>query len=238
MGRLPASGRPLAPLPRGRGRSLKARVAFFRATRDGGRTRSGNYTSISLPSWLTESFCRHRKDNGRTVAAARLMPLVGVLNPAGAACFFSSKIVEAAKSRRQGRDPNEVACLECNCLRYRTVRCRGGPRPAATGGAARFECYTGLDAVQYSVRHADLGGARPGLIQAAIAEAKKRNWAMNVAVVDPNGDLIAFARMDGAQLASIPISQQQGARCGTVSASHGCVRDRRAKVRLQLPADA
>jgi uncharacterized protein GlcG (DUF336 family) len=29
---------------------------------------------------------------------------------------------------------------------------------------------------------------------------------MNVAVVDPNGDLIAFGRMDGAQLASIPIS--------------------------------
>lgn len=48
-----------------------------------------------------------------------------------------------------------------------------------------------------------------GLIQAAIAEAKKRNWAMNVAVVDPNGDLIAFARMDGAQLASIPISQHK-----------------------------
>lgn len=47
------------------------------------------------------------------------------------------------------------------------------------------------------------------LVQAAIAEAKKRNWAMNVAVVDPNGDLIAFARMDGAQLASVPISQHK-----------------------------
>lgn len=48
-----------------------------------------------------------------------------------------------------------------------------------------------------------------GLVQAAIAEAKKRNWAMNVAVVDPNGDLIAFGRMDGAQLASISISQHK-----------------------------
>ncbi len=48
-----------------------------------------------------------------------------------------------------------------------------------------------------------------GLVQAAVAEAKKRNWAMNVAVVDPNGDLIAFARMDGAQLASISISQHK-----------------------------
>jgi glc operon protein GlcG len=48
-----------------------------------------------------------------------------------------------------------------------------------------------------------------GLVAAAIAEAKKRNWAMNVAVVDPNGDLLAFARMDGAQLASISISQHK-----------------------------
>jgi glc operon protein GlcG len=47
------------------------------------------------------------------------------------------------------------------------------------------------------------------LVQAAVAEAKKRGWAMNVAVVDPNGDLIAFARMDGAQLASVPISQHK-----------------------------
>jgi uncharacterized protein GlcG (DUF336 family) len=48
-----------------------------------------------------------------------------------------------------------------------------------------------------------------GLVQAALAEANRRGWAMNVAVVDPNGDLIAFARMDGAQLASISISQHK-----------------------------
>ena len=32
---------------------------------------------------------------------------------------------------------------------------------------------------------------------------------MNITVVDPNGDLVAFARMDGAQLASIAISQHK-----------------------------
>jgi uncharacterized protein GlcG (DUF336 family) len=48
-----------------------------------------------------------------------------------------------------------------------------------------------------------------GLIQAAVAEAHKRGWAMNITVVDPNGDLITFARMDGAQLASIAISQHK-----------------------------
>src|ERR1700731_5311231 len=36
------------------------------------------------------------------------------------------------------------------------------------------------------------------LVQAAVAEANKRGWAMNVAVVDPHGDLVAFGRMDGA----------------------------------------
>jgi glc operon protein GlcG len=48
-----------------------------------------------------------------------------------------------------------------------------------------------------------------GLVKAAVDEAAKRGWAMNVAVVDPNGDLVAFARMDGAQLASVPISQHK-----------------------------
>ena len=48
-----------------------------------------------------------------------------------------------------------------------------------------------------------------GLIKAAADEATKRGWAMNVAVVDPNGDLVAFGRMDGAQLASVSISQHK-----------------------------
>lgn len=45
------------------------------------------------------------------------------------------------------------------------------------------------------------------VLSAAEAEAKKRNWKMNIAVVDPNGDLIYFARMDGAMLPSIGIAQ-------------------------------
>lgn len=42
---------------------------------------------------------------------------------------------------------------------------------------------------------------------AAIAEAKKHDWKLNIAIVDPNGDLIYFERMDGAQVASVGISQ-------------------------------
>ena len=47
------------------------------------------------------------------------------------------------------------------------------------------------------------------ILAAAEAEAEKRGWKVNIAVVDPNGDLIHFARMDGAMLASIAISQNK-----------------------------
>jgi glc operon protein GlcG len=46
-------------------------------------------------------------------------------------------------------------------------------------------------------------------LQAATAEATKRGWPMNVAVVDSGANLVAFVRMDGAQLASIPISEHK-----------------------------
>jgi uncharacterized protein GlcG (DUF336 family) len=46
-------------------------------------------------------------------------------------------------------------------------------------------------------------------IDAALGEAKKRNWAMNIAVVDSGGNLVAFRRMDGSQLASIQISEHK-----------------------------
>jgi glc operon protein GlcG len=45
------------------------------------------------------------------------------------------------------------------------------------------------------------------LIAAAEAEGNKRGWKMNIAVVDTHGDLVHFSRMDGAQFASISISQ-------------------------------
>ena len=47
------------------------------------------------------------------------------------------------------------------------------------------------------------------LIAAAEAEAVKRGWKLNIAVVDAGGNLVAFARMDGAQLASIAISEHK-----------------------------
>ena len=53
------------------------------------------------------------------------------------------------------------------------------------------------------------------VIQAAVAEAKKRNWKMNVAVSDSGANLVAFQRMDGAMLASIQIAQHKARAAAT-----------------------
>jgi glc operon protein GlcG len=47
------------------------------------------------------------------------------------------------------------------------------------------------------------------VIHVAVAEAKKRDWKMNVAVADSGGNLVAFQRMDGAMLASIQIAEHK-----------------------------
>jgi len=45
-------------------------------------------------------------------------------------------------------------------------------------------------------------------IDAAVAEASKspRNWKLSIAVVDPNGELVALHKMDQTQVASVGIS--------------------------------
>ncbi len=52
-------------------------------------------------------------------------------------------------------------------------------------------------------------------INAAVAESKKRGWKLNVAVVDSGGNLVAFARQDGAQIASIAISEHKARAAAT-----------------------
>jgi glc operon protein GlcG len=47
------------------------------------------------------------------------------------------------------------------------------------------------------------------IIHAAVTEAARRNWKMNVAVADSGGNLVAFQRMDGAMLASIQIAEHK-----------------------------
>jgi len=53
------------------------------------------------------------------------------------------------------------------------------------------------------------------VIHAAVTEAKKRDWKMNVAVSDSGGNLVAFQRMDGAMLASIQIAEHKARAAAT-----------------------
>jgi uncharacterized protein GlcG (DUF336 family) len=41
----------------------------------------------------------------------------------------------------------------------------------------------------------------------AIAEARKNNWTMAIAIVDPAGDLVYFERMDDTQIGSVQVAQ-------------------------------
>lgn len=44
---------------------------------------------------------------------------------------------------------------------------------------------------------------------AAIAEARKNNWTMAIAVVDPNGTLVYFEKMDNTQNGSVNVAQDK-----------------------------
>ena len=49
------------------------------------------------------------------------------------------------------------------------------------------------------------------VVQAVVAEAQRspRNWKLAIAVVDPNGDLVYFYRMDQTQIASVEVAQRK-----------------------------
>jgi glc operon protein GlcG len=48
-----------------------------------------------------------------------------------------------------------------------------------------------------------------GVLTAALAESKKRDWKIICAVVDSGANLVSFKRMDGAQIASIDIASHK-----------------------------
>ena len=86
----------------------------------------------------------------------------------------------------------------------------------ATGAAAQQPSEKSpMDAVPEKMPFSTPYGAPISLekadavIKAAMAEATKRGWPLNIAVVDSGGNLVTFSRMDGAQLASIRIAQHK-----------------------------
>jgi glc operon protein GlcG len=81
------------------------------------------------------------------------------------------------------------------------------PAPAAAPPAQPSAGGT-PDAMPFDIPYGQsIGLEKAKLVMAAAeAEAKKRNWKMNIAVVDTNGEPVMFQRMEGAQIASGNIS--------------------------------
>jgi glc operon protein GlcG len=74
------------------------------------------------------------------------------------------------------------------------------PAPPSAGGTP--------DAMPFDIPYGQSIGLDKAkqVMAAAEAEAKKRNWKMNIAIVDTNGEPVLFERMEGAQIASGSIS--------------------------------
>jgi glc operon protein GlcG len=74
------------------------------------------------------------------------------------------------------------------------------PAPPSAGGTP--------DTVPFDIPYGmSIGLERAKQVMAAAeAEARRRNWKMNIAVVDTNGELVQFERMEGAQIGGGTIS--------------------------------
>jgi glc operon protein GlcG len=82
------------------------------------------------------------------------------------------------------------------------------PTPAAPPPPQAYPAGGTPDTMPFDIPYGQSIGLEKAklVIAAAEAEAKKRNWKMNIAVVDTNGELVQFERMEGAQIASGSIS--------------------------------
>ncbi len=74
------------------------------------------------------------------------------------------------------------------------------PAPPSAGGTP--------DAMPFDIPYGvSIGLERAKQVMAAAeAEGKKRNWKLSIAVVDTNGELVHFSRMEGAQIGAGAVS--------------------------------
>ena len=82
------------------------------------------------------------------------------------------------------------------------------PAPAPATPPAMPSAGGTPDAMPFDIPYGQSIGLEKAkqVMAAAEAEAKKRNWKMNIAIVDTNGEPVLFERMEGAQIASGSIS--------------------------------
>src|SRR5689334_25348135 len=73
------------------------------------------------------------------------------------------------------------------------------PTPAPTAAPAQPPAGGTPDAMPFDIPYGQSIGLEKAkqVMAAAEAEAKKRNWKMNIAVVDTNGEPVMFERMEG-----------------------------------------
>src|SRR6201992_1286891 len=92
------------------------------------------------------------------------------------------------------------ALAACVAVAFSSQALAQAPAQPASGGTP--------DAMPFDIPYGMSIGLEKAkqVMAAAEAEAKKRNWKMNIAVVDTNGELVQFERMEGAQIASGTIS--------------------------------
>jgi uncharacterized protein GlcG (DUF336 family) len=74
------------------------------------------------------------------------------------------------------------------------------PAPPAAGGTP--------DAMPFDIPYGVSIGLEKAkqVMAAAEAEAKRRNWKLVIAVVDTNGELVHFSRMEGGQIGSVSVA--------------------------------
>jgi uncharacterized protein GlcG (DUF336 family) len=96
----------------------------------------------------------------------------------------------------------QIACAACLAVATAATAQTPASQPSAGGTP---------DKMPFDIPYGNAIGLDTAkkLLAIAEAEAKKHDWKMNIAVVDTHGELLAFERMDGAQYASIAISQNK-----------------------------
>lgn len=105
--------------------------------------------------------------------------------------------------------PLFVASMSAALLSTLAAVAQPAPTPTPPPAPANAPSGGTPDAMPFDIPYGlSIGGERAKqVLAAAEAEAKKRNWKMNIAVADTNGELVHFLRMDGAQIASVTVSQ-------------------------------
>src|SRR3954454_1362794 len=82
------------------------------------------------------------------------------------------------------------------------------PAPPPAAPAAQPPSGGTPDAMPFDIPYGVSVGLEKAkqVMAAAEGEAKRRNWEMNIAIVDTNSELVHFSRVEGAQIGSVTVS--------------------------------